>query len=289
MTMPAIPALLLGAVFGLGLALVATGLRRRERPPPTVPGRRWLAPLRGLGPVRVASGLVAAAVVWVATGWLVGGVLTCLAAWTLPGLIIGAEQARQNRLRRLEGIATWVESLVATLSGAAGLEQAIITTAPTAPASIRPHVTAMADALRAGARLPEVLRDFSARVADPFADTVAASLLLASTQGASRLADPLTLLASAVRDEVAAQRRVERGRAKAATDARLIIATTLAMAVGLVVFNRGYLRPYDSVTGQVVLAVVGALFAIGFRWLARLARPQELPRVLDLSGEGGRR
>lgn len=245
-----------------------------------------MTPLRGLGPVRLSAGLAVAAAVWVATGWLVGGVLACLAAWTLPGLIIGAEQARQARLTRLEGIATWVESLVATLSGAAGLEQAIITTAPTAPAPIRPHVNAMAAALRGGSRLPDVLREFAREVSDPFADTVAASLLLASTQGAGRLAEPLGLLAAAAREEVAAQRRVERGRAKAATDARLIMATTLAMAVGLVVFNRGYLRPYDSVTGQVVLTVVGALFAVGFRWLSRLARPQDLPRVLDLSGEG---
>ncbi|GIJ74064.1 type II secretion system protein [Virgisporangium ochraceum] len=281
--------LLLGAGFGLGIAIIVAGLRRDSRPLWTGRGGRWLAAMRGLGPIRVAAGLVSAAVVWVATGWLVGGVLTCLAEWALPGLIIGAEQARQNRLRRVEGIATWVESLVATLGGAAGLEQAIITTAPTAPAPIRPQVTAMADALRVGARLPEVLRGFSSEVGDPFADTVAASLLLASTQGAGRLADPLTLLASAAREEVAAQRRVERGRAKAATDARLIIATTLAMAVGLVVFNRGYLRPYDTVTGQIVLAVVGVLFAIGFRWLSRLARPQELPRVLEVSVEAGRR
>ncbi|GIJ62406.1 type II secretion system F family protein [Virgisporangium aurantiacum] len=283
--MPVLPALLLGAGFGLGLAVVVSGVRRRVRPLSTVPGGRWLRPLRGLGPVQLASGLAAAAVVWLATGWVVGGILACLAAWTLPGLIIGAEQARQNRLRRLEAIATWVESLVATLGGAAGLEQAVITTAPTAPAPIRPEVTAMAAALRAGARLPDVLRGFARDVADPFADTVTASLLLASTQGAGCLADPLGLLAAAVRDEVAAQRRVERGRAKAATDARMIIATTLVMAVGLVVFNRGYLRPYDSVAGQVVLAVVGVLFAVGFRWLSRLARPRELPRVLDLSSE----
>lgn len=281
-------AVLLGAGFGLGLALVVTGAQRRDRPLSTEPTWRWLEPLRGLGPVRLAAGFVSAAVAWVATGWLVGGVLACLAVWTVPGLVLGAEQARQNRLRRLEGIATWVESLVATLGAAAGLEQTIVTTAATAPAPIRAPVTAMADALRAGARLPDVLRGFAGDVGDPFADTVAASLLLASTQGAGRLADPLTLLAAAVRDEVAAQRRVERGRAKAATDARMIIATTVVMAVGLVVFNRGYLSPYDSVTGQIVLAVVGILFAVGFRWLTRLARPRELPRVLDLSSEGSR-
>jgi len=34
-----------------------------------------------------------------------------------------------------------------------------------------------------------------------------------------------------------------------------------------------------------VLAIVGGLFAIGFRWLYQLSRPQQLPRVLDLSAE----
>jgi tight adherence protein B len=116
----------------------------------------------------------------------------------------------------------------------------------------------------------------------PVGDTVVAALLLAAREGAGRLAEPLGLLAAAAREDVAAQRRVEKSRAKANTDARLIIATTLAMAVGLVVFNRDFLAPYDSVAGQVVLAVVGAMFAAGFRWLYALSRQQDPPRVLDL-------
>ncbi len=277
--------MLLGAGFGLGVLLVAVGMRRLPRPD-TPPGSGRLARLaRGRGPIQVAAALVVAAVVVLATGWAVGGMLAAFAVWTLPGILMGAERARQARLRRLEGIASWTESLVATLSGAAGLEQTIIATAPTAPAPIRAPVVALAEALQRGVRLPHALRDFAVNLADPVGDTVAASLLLASTQGAGRLAEPLSLLASAAREEVAAQRRVEKGRAKAATDARMIIGTTLAMAVGLVVFNRGYLRPYDSLAGQVVLAVVGALFAVGFRWLHTLAQQRELPRVLDLGAE----
>ena len=279
--MPTMQALLLGAGFGLGLIMLAVGLVARPRPGTTAGGR--LARLaRGRGPVQLAGGLVAAAVVALATGWLVGGVLAALGVWTLPAILVSAEQGRQRRLQRLEGIATWTESLAATLSGAAGLEQTIIATAATAPTPVRAPVVLLADALQRGARLPQALREFAGNLADPVGDTVAASLLLASTQGAGRLAEPLGLLAAAAREEVAAHRRVEKSRAKAATDARLIIMTTLAMAVGLVVFNRGYLHPYDSVAGQVVLAVVGAMFAVGFRWLHVLGRHRELPRVLDL-------
>jgi tight adherence protein B len=275
-------AVLCGAGVGLGLLLAAGGLRRRPRPNPA--GAGALARLAGgRAPVHLAAVLVAAAVVGLVTGWLVGGVLAGLATWALPGMLTGAERARAGRLRRLEAIASWTESLRDTLSAAAGLEQTIATTATTAPAPIRPPVLGLAEALRRGVRLPDALRAFAADLADPVADTVVAALLLASTQGAGRLAEPLGLLAAATREDVAAQRRLERGRAKAATDARMIIATTLAMAVGLVVFNRGYLRAYDSVAGQTVLAVVGLLFAVGFRWLYRLSRQAEPGRVLDIS------
>ena len=279
--------ILLGAGFGLGLWLFVGGLRRQLRVTDP-PGRGRLARIaRGRGPVQMAAALVAAAVVALATGWPVGGLLAGLAVWTLPGILIGAERGRQARLQRLEGIATWTESLVATLSGAAGLEQTIIATAPTAPAPIRAPVVLLADSLQRGARLPDALQFFSLNLGDAVGDTVVAALVLASREGAVRLAEPLGLLAVAAREEVAAQRRVEKSRAKAGTDARLIIMVTLAMAVGLGVFNRGYLHPYDSVTGQVVLAIVGGLFAIGFRWLHRLAQHKQVPRMLDLGAEAG--
>jgi tight adherence protein B len=287
--MPAMQATLLGAGFGLGLVLLTIGLRRTPRRHTVVGQSRITQLTRGRGPIQAAAGLVAVAFVLLATGWLVGALLAALATWTLPGMLVGAERARQRWLHRLQGIAGWTESLVATLGGAAGLEQAITATATTAPASVRTPVAALAVTLQHGGRLPDALRAFADELADPVADTVAASLLLASTHGAGQLAEPLSLLAAAARDDVAAQHRVEKGRAKATTDARLIIMTTLAMAVGLVAFNRGYLRPYDSAAGQVVLALVGALFAVGFRWLHGLARQHELPRVLDLAASGSNR
>jgi tight adherence protein B len=273
-----------GAGVGLGLLLLAGGLRRRSRPRAasgTAVGR--LA--GGRGPVHLAAVLVVAAVVALATGWLVGGMLAGLAVWALPGILKGAEQARTARLQRLEAVAAWTESLRDTLSAAAGLEQTITATAATAPAALRPHVSALAQALNRGVRLPQALRAFAADLADPVADTVVAALLLASAQGGGNLGEPLSLLAAATRENVAAQRRVERSRAKAATDARMIIATTLAMAVGLTAFDQGFLDPYDSAAGQIVLAVVGLLFAIGFRWLHALSRQTEPDRILALSAD----
>ncbi|GAA0479857.1 hypothetical protein Aca07nite_87700 [Actinoplanes capillaceus] len=271
-----------GAVLAAGLLLLVDGLRRRPRPVAAGRGRltRWV---RGRGPVQVAASLGAAAVVAGLTRWPVGALLAGLAVWTLPGMLMGGDKARGKRLARLDGIAAWTESLVATLRGAAGLEQTIIATAPSAPEPVRAPVLLLAADLRAGVPLPDALRNFSVNLADPVGDTVAAALVLAASEGAGNLAEPLSDLATAAREEVAAQRRVEKGRAKASTEARIVVVATLLVAAYLFVFNTGYLEPYSSAAGQVVLAVVGALFAVGYRWLYLLARPKELPRLLDLT------
>src|SRR5215207_9051386 len=115
-------AALLGAGFGLGLWLLITGARRQPRPRiSALPALARLA--RGRSPLHLAAVISAAAVVALATRWLVAGLLAALAVWALPAVLVGAERRRAQRLRRLEAIATWTESLAATLSGAAGLEQ----------------------------------------------------------------------------------------------------------------------------------------------------------------------
>src|SRR5690349_19043627 len=102
-------AVLCGAGVGLGLLLVAGGLRRLPRAE-HAPGTALARLAGGRGPVHLAAVLVAAAVVALVTGWLVGGVLAALAVWALPGMLMGAERARAARLRRLDAVATWTEA-----------------------------------------------------------------------------------------------------------------------------------------------------------------------------------
>jgi hypothetical protein len=58
------------------------------------------------------------------------------------------------------------------------------------------------------------------------------------------------------------------------------------MAVGLGVLNRGYLAPYGSALGQLVLLVVLGCFAGAFWWLARLAQTSAPERFLAGVGDG---
>jgi hypothetical protein len=48
----------------------------------------------------------------------------------------------------------------------------------------------------------------------------------------------------------------------------------------LAVANRSYVSMYDTFTGQLVIAVVVGLFAIGFIWLRRLAKYETPQRFL---------
>lgn len=234
--------------------------------------------------LRIGLALAAGVLTGLATGWVVGAVLAALAVSALPRLL-GRDPGHARRVARIEAIATWTEMLRDTLTAAAGLNQAILATAPLAPPAIRTEIGDLAAGLENGERLAPALRALAARLADPTGDLVIAALVLAAEHHARHLADLLGSLAHAAREQASMRLRVEAGRARTRTSVRVIVGTTLAFATGLVVLNRDYLSAYDTTTGQVVLLAIGVLFGLGFTWLARIATVTEPHRFLALSPE----
>ena len=273
---------LLGAGLAVGVLLIATGLRGTTTSHAAQPSQwqTWLARHRDpkqLG--RLAAAVIAGLVVGVITGWIVGAILTTLAVLSLPR-ILGANTNPQRTLERIEAIASWTEMLRDTLVAAAGLEQAILATAPTSPAAIREEITELAIRLKRGERLAPCLRHLADQLRDPTADLVISALVLAAEHQARQLADLLGELAGEAREQASMRMRVEAGRARTRTSVRVIVITTLSFAIGLMLLDRGYLAPYDSAFGQIMLLLVGCLFAAGFAWLARIARLREPERFL---------
>ncbi|MGW8375395.1 type II secretion system F family protein [Streptomyces sp. ODS28] len=272
---------LCGLGVGLGLLLLvravrdrgaAASARQRNRHRREHQGR-WLA-------AAIASGLVAGAF----TGWVVGGVLAAMAVWSLPRLL-GIGAADQRRVELVEGIAGWTEMLRDTLAAAAGLEQAVIATARTAPKPVRPHIQALAERLEHGERLAPALRQLADELEDPSADLVLAALVLAAEQQARQVAPLLGELAATARAQVEMRQRVDASRARTRTTLRVVVVTTLSFAGGLIVLNPAFLAPYDSLAGQFVLLCIGALFTLAFHWLRRMARLEEPERFLSLTEE----
>ncbi len=292
-------ATLLGVGAGLGLWLILRGWRGTPAGPrPTAwSGRVWWADRRFLLRllVSIGAGVLAGAV----TGWVVGALLSTVAVWALPR-VLGPDRANTARIARFEAVASWAEMLRDTLSAAAGLEQAILVTAPLTPDAIRDQVTAAAARLRAGQRLAPVLRRLGKELADPTADLVLSALVLAAEQRARDLGELLGSLAAAAREHAALRMSIAAGRAQARSEVRITVGVTIAFALGLLLLDRSYLSAYDSAAGQLVLLAVGALFAAGFALTARIARVSEPARFLhadtpdndhrvEVAGEGVRR
>lgn len=291
MTTSALLAALCGLGTALGALLLIGGLRGHIPKPTTTPSR-WRERVRhlrdGASARRPVISLAAGALSVLVTGWVIAGVLTAAAVWSLPQ-VLGRDTEQTRRLARIEAIAAWTEMVRDTLSAAAGLEQAIQATVDTAPAAIRDDVRELAMRIERGDTLPDALEGLACDLSDPTGDLVVSALVLACQRQARQLADLLGELAIEAREQVSMRLRVEAGRARTRTSVRVIVATTLLFAVGLVLLNRGYLAPYDGAFGQTMLLAVGALFAVAFAWLARIARMQEPERFLTRPTAAGAR
>jgi Flp pilus assembly protein TadB len=289
--MSAATAGILGALVGLGVVLIVAGLRRTSVPRPDHRPSRIARKLRQETTMpRVAATLITAAVVAAVTRWPAGTVLAGLAAWFLPRAL-GPDREHARALERIEAIASWIEMLRDTIAAAAGLEQAILAAEPVAPTPIREHVVLLAARIRRGERLPAALRAFAAEIADPTADLVVAALLLAAEQQARDLAQLLGSLADSARQHAVMRMRVAAGRARVRTAARIIIAVTMILVIGLLLWSRAFLQPYGTAAGQLMLLLVGACFATGFWWLHRISVMRSDPRLLTnlagVSADGG--
>lgn len=175
-------------------------------------------------------------------------------------------------------MAAWTEMLRDTMAAAAGLNDAILASVPVAPPEIATEVAALA-ARSEHQPLGEALRRFALDLDDPVADATAAALILSNELQAKNLGAVLGEIASHARDRVAMHQRIEASRARTYASARFVVIVTVSFAVGVVLFARDYLEPFDEPVGQLVLGVVLALFA-GSAWSLRLlGRSPAAPRI----------
>ena len=283
--MVSVAAVVGGALIGLGVFVAAVAVV--DQPSPLVQGARpplpaWLSDkLR----FRAVLAVVATVVVWSATGWPAGALIAGLAAAAGPSLV-GAKARRQAAVARIEAIAGWAEQLRDVMAAADGIQSAILTTAPLAPEPIRREVVRLADRLVQQERLSVALRRFADDVAHPLTDMIVTSLVIASERQ-GRLADLLGEVAASARATATMRLRVEAARARTYVTTRLIIGVTIAIATWLVLVRRDYLAPFDTLGGQAMLVVIGAVFAVSGVLMQRMARPDEPARLLaGADGDG---
>lgn len=278
--MGALVVVALGMLGGAGLFVLALGLRGTT--PLDASGTEGAR--RGLRvDARVPLAAMAGLVAFAATGWPVAAAFAAVGAYATPELR-GARKRRTDTMARTEAVATWCEQLRDAIRAAAGLHEAIASTAAVAPAPIRVHVERLAVRLRREP-LRVALTAFATDLDEPTADKIATALVLASERRSANLADLLSEVAASARQQATMQLRVEASRARLYTQTLVVCSITGAVVAALVLLNRTYLEPYDSATGQTMLVLIGGLFTASGLGLVRLGRPSRSPRVLQLTAE----
>ncbi|WP_374999730.1 type II secretion system F family protein [Aeromicrobium sp. CTD01-1L150] len=273
-------ALSAGAFLGLGIAVLLMALRGESPFPERSKGTRRasVVPTARRGR-QILIGLTVGIVVLVVTRWFVLAIVLGVVVATWDKLFGGVRQERAA-IVRAEGLATWIESLRDTIAGAVGLEQAIPATAVNAAPSIRPSLNLLVDRLRVREPLPDALMKFADDLDDASADLVVAALVLNSRLRGPGLRDVLTALATSSRDELDVRRRVEASRRSTRRSVQVVVLVITVVAGALVLFNQEYMAPYGTLTGQMVLGVVLAVFGLAVFWLRRLSGVEEPQRFL---------
>jgi hypothetical protein len=157
------------------------------------------------------------------------------------------------------------------LAASRGLEEALEASARSAPAAIAGPVAALSARLAARTGTEAALRAFAADIGDPAGDRIAAALIIATGRRGGAVRDVLNALAAMIARDVAARREIDAERAQHQTTLRWIVVFVAGFTV-FAVANRSYSSPYGTVPGEVVLALVTALYAGGLGWLYRLGQ-----------------
>ncbi|MBJ7453671.1 MAG: type II secretion system F family protein, partial [Blastococcus sp.] len=206
-----------GALVVGGPLLAAHALTTEDRParPPRRRRRAAWADGRTTRRQRAlwAAGAAAAAGVWLASGWPVGGVLAGLAVVGVPWLL-AQFSAGNAAVERLEALQAWVRRTSDVLAAGGGLEQTLIRSARAAPEPIQVEVATLAARLQARWSTSRALLAFADDLDDAAGDLVVAALLLGAELRGPGLARVLTELAHSLTEEVTMRRKVEADRAK---------------------------------------------------------------------------
>ena len=282
-------AVLAGALIGGGVFLLVAYFAGVDVPATRTDSSRQLVRTTSR---RLLGAAVTGLLVLLITRWVVMTIAAAALVVLWP-MMFGGTRQEKEAAARIEALATWAESLRDTIAGAVGLEQAIPATVYAASPVIRSDLALLADRMRVRVPLSQALRQFADDLDDPTADLIISALVMNSRLRGPGLRQLLSNLAATARAELDMRQRVSASRAGTRRSAQIVVIFSILVILGLAVFNRTFVAPYNSAQGQLVLLVVIALFTVGLMWMRHLAgvtlpRRFLTARNAPAAGQGGR-
>jgi Flp pilus assembly protein TadB len=261
------------AVVALGGALVIGGLVLAlyeifwYRPSAGIPPEPVLPRLSPVTWRRVVIAIIVGLVTLLVSGWPVLGLAAAAAVILLARLSSARESRRRTAV--LEGLEQWARRLSDLLSASRGLEDAMEASARSAPEAIAAPVNALARGLAARTGSDAALRAFADEIDDPAGDRIVAALIIATGRRGGAVGVVLRTLAEQLARDVASRRDIDAERAEHRTTLRWVVGIVIAFTV-FCVLNRPFSAPFGTPIGQLVLAVIAALYFASLAWLERL-------------------
>lgn len=226
----------------------------------------------------VGLGLGVAAVAILVVGSSAVALVALVAGSYAP---VGYYRSRRRALRRARQ-QCWPEA-IELLAGAVRvgdtLPAAVGVVAERGPEALRPAFRAVAADHRVSGDFVGALERVGMALADPTADRVLTTLVIAHRVGGSELGRVLRTLGAFLREDLAVRQEIVARQSWTLVAARVAAAAPWLVLV-LVASRPQGARAYDSVSGLVVLLVGAVATVVGYRLMVMLGRLPEEPRVL---------
>jgi tight adherence protein B len=260
-----------GAVAGFGAWLLVASVAGWPVLSPAVVDRARHRDVRfQVPPARGLAAVAGGVTVGLVTGWPVAALAVAAGVVLFWGRY-GSKAMSRDITARSEAVATWAEMLRDTIVAGAGLPQALVTAARVGPTAIAPELARLAERID-GYGVQVALERFAVEVAHPAVDVLVVALVMADRHGTADLVSLMTAQAEATRHEVDLVLETEAGRARYRIGARIMLGALALFALGLLVFRGEFLAPYDTWTGQLVLAVISAVILLALWLLVSMGR-----------------
>lgn len=255
--------LVFGAVLGMGALLI---FDRFARPEGSFNAGRWA---RRLGP-RGVGAATGAVVGYALTGWETAAVAGGVLGAVIPVALLRTRSER-DRLRRMEAIAEVSGRIRDALRSGIGIQDALAQAARRPPAGLEsPLRRLISEAKISGLAAAAVA--FAERLADPAADLFASALTLSEHLGSRDTSELLDSLTESTSARAASLREARVRQTRNRVSAQIVAVAPVLLLLGIKHANPAFLEPFDTASGQMVLAAAFGMIAGGYLLMLRMAR-----------------
>lgn len=240
--------------------------------------QEWRMPTSKL----VAGGLLAL-VVGTISRWPV----LAIAAFFLPlfwDSVMHPDRESRRELAQAEAIIEWVEAIKDGMAAGANIESALVDSAAAVSPVLQVPVLRVARQLRANYPTSDVLRQLADDLHSAIADAALAPLIVVTQRQGGQVRSALDAVTVQARQRLSVLRHLEARRAGPYTTTRLVVGLSACLLLVVAVLPGGYMAPFGTLTGQLVMAVGLACYFTGARIMLSLAKDEPRPRFISPQG-----